>query len=87
MISNNLMYTDESEHQRVAWCVNLEAVLANLEALSSFPSASESAKIRPYHGPAFFINGALSVPHPAETYTELFPSAEVHEIAGAGHYV
>ena len=52
MISNNLAYTSETDHQTVEWCVNLESIFNNIEELCSFGPAD-----RKYIGPAFFLNG------------------------------
>ena len=82
MISNNLAYTDEDDHQTVRWCINLQAIQENIETLCGFEYSDYK-----YTGPAFFINGSLSVKHPLEVYTDEFPNAKVHYVDGAAHYV
>jgi hypothetical protein len=39
MISNNLAYTETDGHQTVKWCVNLDAILNNLDSLCGFDPA------------------------------------------------
>lgn len=56
MISNNLSYTDSSEHQTVKWCVNLDALIKNIDSIVGYPTAETK-----YMGPTFFLNGSLSV--------------------------
>lgn len=82
MISNNLAYTAESDHQTVKWCVNLDSILKNIEKLSGFEPAA-----RKYIGPAFFLNGDKSVVYDDDVYWEEFPLAEMHTVEGAGHYI
>jgi len=56
MISNNLAYTSDDNHSTVKWCVNLNAILSNLNLLSNFEPAYTK-----YAGPTFFINGDKSI--------------------------
>jgi hypothetical protein len=56
MISNNLAYTDADNHQKVKWCINFDAILNSLDSLVGFEPAQNK-----FQGPAFFLNGSLSV--------------------------
>jgi pimeloyl-ACP methyl ester carboxylesterase len=70
---------------RLAWRMNLAAIEANLPEIASFPEASAA-----FPGPTLFIHGERSDyvrPEHEETIRRLFPSAELAEIAGAGHWV
>lgn len=82
MISNNLVYTEESDYNNVEWCINLDSILDNLDSLVGFPKNLNS-----YEGPTFFINGGLSIEYEEGIYKEKFPNAVLHEVEGAGHYV
>ena len=72
MISNNLAYTEEDNHQTVKWCVNLNAIIDNIDSLCGFEYADYK-----YEGPTFFLNGELSVKHKQEVYTDEFPNAKL----------
>lgn len=82
MISNNLAYTEDDNHSTVRWCVNLDAIINNLDHLCGFEPADHK-----YQGPTFFLNGAKSVTYPDNIYTQEFPNAKLHQIEGAGHYI
>jgi pimeloyl-ACP methyl ester carboxylesterase len=73
MISNNLAYTEDDNHATVRWCVNLDAIIDNLEDLCGFEPASNK-----YQGPTFFLNGEKSVKYPEHIYTDEFPNAKLH---------
>lgn len=64
------------------WCVNFDAIINSLDELVGFESSKEK-----YRGPTFFLNGALSVNYEDEVYRNEFPSAKIHRIEGAGHYI
>jgi hypothetical protein len=70
MISNNLAYTENDGHQTVKWCVNLDAILNNLDSLCGFDSA-----ITKYQGPTFFLNGEMSLQYDKAIYKQEFPQA------------
>ena len=72
MISNNLAYTEDDNHQTVKWCVNLNAIIDNIDSLCGFEYADYK-----YEGPTFFLNGELSVKHKQEVYTDEFPNAKL----------
>jgi len=82
MISNNLAYTDEDNHQTVKWCINFDSILNSLDSLVGFEPATSK-----YLGPAFFLNGSLSVKYDKEIYRKEFPNCETFLIEGAGHYI
>jgi len=82
MISNNLAYTDEDNHQTVRWCVNFDSILNSLDSLVGFEAA-----LNKYTGPAYFLNGSLSVRYNEEIYKNEFPNSNCMLIEGAGHYV
>lgn len=82
MISNNLSYTDDSDHRTVKWCVNLDALIDNIDSIVGFPSTQTK-----YAGPTFFLNGSLSVQYDDQVYLKEFPNSKIHRIEGAGHYV
>lgn len=73
MISNNLAYTEEDDHQTVRWCVNLDSIISNLDTLCGF----EAADIK-FEGPTFFLNGEKSVQYSEDVYRAEFPSAKIH---------
>lgn len=81
MISNNLAYTEEDNHQTVRWSVNLKAISDNAESICGYESYG------PYQGPSFFINGAESVRYSDDVYLKEFPNAKLHTVEGAGHYI
>lgn len=64
------------------WCVNLDAIIGNIESIVGFPE-----NLTPYKGPALFINGGLSVKVDEVVYKKLFPEAKIITVEGAGHYV
>ena len=82
MISNNLAYTEEDNHQKVRWCINFNSILNSLDSLVGFEPASTK-----YQGPSFFLNGSLSVQYNDEIYRKEFPKSENFLIDGAGHYI
>ncbi len=67
------------------WLLNLEALAANMDAIIGFPAVSGR-----FDGPAHFIHGGASdyvKPEYHARIRELFPRADFHEIAGAGHWL
>lgn len=75
LISNNLAYTEDDNHQTVKWCVNLDSILSNLDSLCGFePSQTK------YEGPTFFLNGAMSVQYEDQVYKNEFPNAQISKI-------
>jgi pimeloyl-ACP methyl ester carboxylesterase len=67
------------------WMLNLQALAANMPAIIGFPDVSGQ-----YDGPAHFIYGGASDyvrPQYHARIRELFPCADFHKIAGAGHWV
>ena len=83
LISNNLIYTEESDYKTVDWSVNLDALIDNFDSISGYDT-SHTPK---YNGLAYFLNGELSVKYDDEIYLKEFPQARIAEINGAGHYV
>ena len=81
LITNNLAYSDEQNHSTVKWTCNLDAIIANMSNLTSYPSLPAS-QVK-----AFFLNGTLSVKYSDNIYLDKFPQAKVVGIEGAGHYV
>lgn len=80
---NNLVYTEADDHQTVEWSINMDAIMANLDNIVGYPRGVHTK----YPGPAYFLNGSLSVQYPDEVYTDEFPNARVAEVEGAGHYL
>ena len=69
------------------WRVNLHAVVANMENLSTFP---QTLPERSFSGPTLFLHSALSEfvrPEHHEAIHNLFPGAEVRLIDGVGHWM
>jgi pimeloyl-ACP methyl ester carboxylesterase len=69
----------------LVWKPNLAAIDAGLEAISGFP-----ARAATYDGPTLVLAGAKSPYVAADGKAEiarLFPSAEVRQIPGAGHWI
>jgi len=69
------------------WQLNLPAIGAALHTLSDFPA---EALLRSYRGPATLIYGSLSEyvrPLDPSLITEAFPTVQMVEIEGAGHWV
>lgn len=67
------------------WRVNLDAISHHLVDIMNFPVFH-----KPYPGPALFLGGSDSPYISSQDYPEiqrLFPKADVHYIAGAGHIV
>lgn len=81
-VASNLVYDEASERKFVKWCVNLDAIINNIENIIGFED-----KMKPYEGPALFLNGSLSVKVDEMVYKKLFPKAILHTVEGAGHYV
>ena len=81
-VASNLVYDEASDRKFVKWCVNLDAIIHNIENIIGFED-----KLRPYQGPALFLNGSLSLKFDDHTYKRLFPSAILSTVEGAAHYV
>jgi len=81
-VASNLVYDEQSERKFVKWCVNLDAVLHNIENIVGFEE-----NLPEYGGPALFLNGSLSVRHEDMVYKRLFPKGQIEVVEGAGHYV
>jgi esterase len=81
-VASNLVYDGASDRKFVKWCVNLDSILENIEQLVGFES-----DLRPYKGPALFLNGGLSVKVEENIYKKYFPNAKLITVEGAGHYV
>lgn len=82
-VASNLVYDEASESKYVKWCVNLDAIIANIDNITGFDEDS----LRPYEGPTLCLNGGLSVKHDEKVYRRLFPNANLAIVEGAGHYV
>lgn len=65
------------------WCVNLDAIIMNIENITGF----EEDTLAPFEGPTMFMNGELSVKNDESVYRKLFPNAYIKTVEGAGHYV
>lgn len=81
-VANNLVYDEASERKFVKWCVNLDAILNNVDKIIGFDH-----ELRPYMGPTLFLNGSLSVKVEEAVYIRHFPNAKIVTVEGAGHYV
>ena len=67
-VASNLVYDEASESKYVKWCVNLDAIIANIENIIGF-----NDQLRPYQGPTLCLNGGLSIKHDEQVYRRLFP--------------
>ncbi len=56
-VASNLVYDEANDRKFVKWCVNLDSIIANIDNIVGF----ENEPLRPYSGPALFLNGSLSV--------------------------
>ena len=81
-VASNLVYDEANESKFVKWCVNLDAIIANIENIIGFDD-----QLRPFEGPTLCLNGGLSVKHDEQVYRKLFPNANLAIVEGAGHYV
>ena len=81
-VASNLVYDEANESKFVKWCVNLDAIIANIENIIGFDD-----QLRPFEGPTLCLNGGLSVKHDEKVYRKLFPNANLAIVEGAGHYV
>ena len=63
--------------------MNLDSILHNYESIIGF----DEKNMRPYQGPALFLNGGLSLKNEDSVYQKLFPNCKIRTIEGAGHYV
>jgi pimeloyl-ACP methyl ester carboxylesterase len=72
---------------RLAWRINLAAVEAEMDRISSFP---DGLLERRYPGPTLFLGGGRSdyirAEHDARI-RRLFPAARIEHVPGAGHWV
>ncbi|MBI5163642.1 MAG: alpha/beta fold hydrolase [Magnetospirillum sp.] len=69
------------------WRPNLAALAAAMDDILGFPAVAAPT---PYAGPALFLAGAESdyvQPQHEPLIRRLFPQAEIHRLAGAGHWV
>ena len=81
-VASNLVYDEVSDRKFVKWCVNLDAIIHNIENIIGFED-----KLRPYQGPTLFLNGSLSLKFEDNVYKRLFPNAIITSVEGAAHYV
>ncbi len=81
-VASNLVYDEASDRKFVKWCVNLDAIISNIENIIGFEE-----KLRPYSGPTLFLNGSLSLKFEDNVYKKLFPNANIETVEGAAHYV
>jgi len=82
-LSSNLEVTEAG----LRWAPDLDALLADLDAILGFP---EGATRLAFAGPTLFLLGARSDylgPEHEPLVRRLFPRAEIQRIAGAGHWV
>ena len=71
---------------RFSWRLNLEALAANMKALTGFPNMEE----RVYNHNALFLHGGLSAyvqPEYHAAIRALFPKAEITTVADADHWL
>jgi endo-1,4-beta-mannosidase len=73
-VASNLVYDEASERKFVKWCVNLDAIINNIDSIIGF---DEGEPLKPYTGPSLFINGGLSVKHDETVYRRLFPECHI----------
>ncbi len=76
-----------SRNDHFDWRLNLAAIGLAVPELSGFPPELLG---RRYDGPASLIYGSRSdyvTPADAARFAELFPQAQMHAVAGAGHWV
>jgi len=69
------------------WRNNVAALNSCIDTISNFPSTSGE---QPYNGPSLFIHGSESdyvLPEYHSKILQLFPTAKLQSIAGAGHWV
>ena len=69
LITNNLAYSGENDHQTVRWTCNLDAIIANIDHLTDYAVPGKQA----FSGPTFFLNGTLSVKYADSVYHGEFP--------------
>jgi len=72
---------------RARWRLNLAAIERAMPALVGFPSTTDGTT---YPGPALFVAGARSdyvLPDQEPAIRQLFPKADIHRIANAGHWL
>lgn len=78
----------EQRPEGLAWRVNLDVLLPSMPTIRSFPETSDT---EPFTGPTCFIRGERSdyvrLPEHEPAIRRLFPTAEIHTVAGAGHWV
>jgi pimeloyl-ACP methyl ester carboxylesterase len=77
----------EQRPEGLAWRVNLDVLLPAMPVIRGFP---EMPVVRPFAGPTCFIHGERSDyvrPEHEPAIRQLFPAAELHTVAGAGHWV
>eukprot|EP00351_Strombidinopsis_sp_SopsisLIS2011_P006001 CAMPEP_0116871044 /NCGR_PEP_ID=MMETSP0463-20121206/1233_1 /TAXON_ID=181622 /ORGANISM="Strombidinopsis sp, Strain SopsisLIS2011" /LENGTH=126 /DNA_ID=CAMNT_0004508749 /DNA_START=453 /DNA_END=830 /DNA_ORIENTATION=- len=88
-VSSNIVYDEKTNYKTVKWCINLDSIIDNIESIIGFKVESNEShdKLEPYTGKSFFINGEKSIKLEEEVYKKYFPSCEIFEIEGAGHYV
>lgn len=77
-----MVYDEASDRKFVKWCVNLDAIISNIDNIIGFEE-----EMRPYTGPSLFINGGLSVKNEEPVYRKYFPECHIITVEGAGHYV
>lgn len=79
----NVVRRDEA----FAWRINLPVIDRELEQMSRFPQALRESS---FAGPTAFVSGGQSdyvLPSHRETIRDVFPSASIETIPGAGHRV
>ncbi len=73
--------------QKPRWRLNLAAIARGLPELGAIPQGEPDS---PFNGPAIFVAGEQSdylLPEYEPEIRRLFPAAEVHRIANAGHWL
>jgi esterase len=86
-IRSFLLQNLERREGRFAWRPNLEALRAAMPVIRSFPDLTA---ISPFAGPCCFIHGARSDyvrDQHLPVIQRLFPTATLHTIQGAGHWL
>ena len=95
-IASNLVYDANTNNKTVKWCINLDAIIDNLQNITGF---NDDLDLNPFQGPSLFVNGSFSTKKmqgdgvfpPNEDlkniYKPHFPDCTVVIVPEAGHFV
>lgn len=53
-IASNLVYDANTNNKTVKWCINLDAIIENLQNITGF---NDDLDLNPFQGPSLFVNG------------------------------